>query len=317
MQVQSKHTQSRAVDLAYLALVVDDPQASAARFERDFGLPRCDFPCAASSVPMISVGATALALFAPDDPFLGPNPKKGVHHLGLSATDPEAAARASGVPVAGQVSKGIDGRAQLSLAPEATSGVRVRFTEPFGLAAGHSDMVERIDHIGVASSDNRAARATFIDQLACVYESGQTDSEVETISENFTSDTHRYIFHTRPSRLVGSMRVTFITVGDCELEFLQDLTADVSADAARHDAAGDTRADRSAIARHIAARGAGLHHLALKTPDIDATLARLGESGYRLIDTVGRPGSRRARIGFLHPSALGGVLVHFVERQEI
>lgn len=310
-------TQTTATGLAYLALAVDEPQASAARFEKDFGLPRRDFQCGGSTVPVISVGATALALFAQDDPFLGPNVKKGVHHLGLCAADPEAAARASGVSIAGNLSKGLGGKAQISLAQDATSGVRVRFTEPLGLVPARSDMVERIDHIGVASSDNRAARATFIDQLGCVYESGQTDSEVETTSENFTSDTHRYIFHTRPSRLVGSMRVTFITVGDCELEFLQDLTVDVSADAARHDAAGDTRADRSAIARHIAARGAGLHHLALKTPNIDAALGRLGKAGYRLIDTTGRPGSRRARIGFLHPAALGGVLVHLVEREEL
>ncbi len=310
-------TQATATGLAYLALVVDEPGVSAARFETDFGLPRHDFRCGNSTIPMISVGATALALFGPGDPFLGPNPKKGVHHLGLAAADPEAAARAAGLPTAGSLSKGLDGKAQISLAPEATSGVRIRFTEPLGLAPARSNMVERIDHIGVASSDNKAARATFIDKLGCVYESQQTDSEVETISENFTSDTHRYIFHTRPSRLVGSMRVTFITVGDCELEFLQDLTVDVSADAARHDAAGDTRADRSAIARHIVMRGAGLHHLALKTPDIDATLARLGNAGYRLIDKAGRPGSRRARIGFLHPAALGGVLVHLVEREEI
>ena len=309
--------QANATGLAYLALVVDEPAVSAARFEKDFGLPRRDFKCGSATVPMISLGATALALFGLDDPFLGPNPKKGVHHLGLCASDPEAAARAAGLPTAGNLSRGLDGKAQISLAPEATSGVRVRFTEPLGLALARSNLVERIDHIGVASNDNRAARATFIDRLGCVYESQQTDSEVETISENFTSDTHQYIFHTRPSRLVGSMRVTFITVGDCELEFLQDLTTDVNADAARHDTAGDTRADRSAIARHIAGRGAGLHHLALKTPDIDATLDRLGKAGYRLIDTAGRPGSRRARIGFLHPAALGGVLVHFVERKEL
>ena len=309
--------QAKAVDLAYLALVVDEPEVTAVRLETDLGLPRRDVRCGNSNVPMIGVGATALALFGLADPFLGPNPRKGVHHLGLCASDPEAAARSTGVAVVGELSKGLDGKGQISLAPEATSGVRVRFTESLGLAPGRSDMVERIDHIGVASSDNKAARATFIDRLGCVYESQQTDSEVETISENFTSDTHQYIFHTRPSRLVGSMRVTFITVGDCELEFLQDLTTDVSADAARHDAAGDTRADRSAIARHIAARGAGLHHLALKTPDIDATLGRLGKAGYRLIDTVGRPGSRRARIGFLHPASLGGVLVHFVQREEI
>ena len=306
----------KATDLAYLALVVDDPEISATHFENAFGLPRRDFKCGASTVPLIPFGATAIALFGPADPFLGPNPKKGVHHLALCAADPEAAARATGLPTAGKLTKGLDGKAQISLDRESTSGVRVRFTEPLGLAPAHSDMVERIDHVGVASADNRAARATFIDKLGCVYESQQTDSEVETISENFTSDTHRYIFHTRPSRLVGSMRVTFITVGDFELEFLQDLTTDVSADAARHDAAGDTRADRSAIARHIASRGAGLHHVSLKTPDIDAMLHRLGTAGYRLIDKTGRPGSRRARIGFLHPAALGGALVHFVEREE-
>ncbi len=310
-------TPQKAVALAYVALVVDDPQASAARFEKDFGLPRRDFKCSGTSVPLIPIGATALALFALADPFLGPEAKKGVHHLALCATDPEAAARTAGVPTAGTLSKGLDGKAQIGLAPQATCGVRVRFTEPLGLAQGHSDVVERIDHIGVASADNRSAREVFINRLGCVYESQQTDSEVETISENFTSDTHRYIFHTRPSRLVGSMRVTFITAGDCELEFLQDLTTDVSADAARHDAPGDTRGDRSAIARHISSRGAGLHHLAIKTPDIDAALGRLGKAGYRMIDKTGRPGSRRARIGFIHPANLGGVLAHFVQREEV
>ncbi len=310
-------TPKKAVDLAYLALVVDDPQAAAARFEKDFGLPRRDVKCGGSSVPLIPVGATALALFAQADPFLGPDPKKGVHHLGLCAANPEAAARAAGLPAAGSLSRGLDGRAQISLAAPATCGVRVRFTEPLGLAPARCDLVERIDHIGVASADNKGAREVFIDRLGCIYESQQTDSEVETLAENFTSDTHRYIFHTRPSRLVGSVRVTFITVGDCELEFLQDLTTDVNADAARHDAAGNTRGDRSAIARFVATRGAGLHHLAFKTPDIDATLDRLGKAGYRLIDKAGRPGSRRARIGFIHPASLGGVLAHFVQREEV
>jgi hypothetical protein len=49
-------------------------------------------------------------------------------------------------------------------------------------------------------------------------------------------------------------------------------------------------------------------------PDIDAALRRLAAAGLRMIDPTGRPGSRRARIGFAHPSALGGVLLHLVER---
>ncbi len=113
------------------------------------------------------------------------------------------------------------------------------------------------------------------------------------------------------------MRVTFITVGDTELEFIQDLTHDVEADEARHNRADNTRGDRSAIARYIASRGAGLHHIAFKTPDVAGSLAKLKAAGHRTIDTVGRPGSRRSQIGFMHPSMIGGVLMHFVEREEI
>ena len=307
----------QAPDLAYVALVVDAPEQSAAVFEKDFGLPRTEFTCGRSTVPVISVGASAMAFFQPGDPFLGPDARKGVHHIAIAASDPKAAAEASGMATVDGVHQGLDGRAQIEMARDATGGVRVRFSEPLGLAAASSDMVERIDHIGVASADNHAARTAFIKKLGCVYESQQTDSEVETVSENFTSDTYDYIFHTRPSQLVGSMRVTFITVGDCELEFIQDLTAGVAADAARHDAAGNTRGDRSAIARYIASRGAGLHHIAFKTPDIAGALRKLHAADHRMIDLQGRPGSRRAQIGFIHPTALGGVLGHFVEREEV
>lgn len=306
-----------APDLAYVALSVDDPEASAAIFEKDFQLPRRDFSCGGSRVPVVSVGRSALALFRPDDPFLGPDAKKGVHHMAIAAADPEAAAEASGIARTGGVSEGLGGGPQVALSPEATGGVRTRLAAPLGIGPGLSDMVERIDHIGVASADNEAAREAFMDRLGCVYESEQTDSETETVSENFTSDTYNYIFHTRPSRLVGSMRVTFITVGDTELEFIQDLTTGNEVDAARHDAAGNTRGDRSAIARYIAARGAGLHHIAFKTPDVAGSLGKLRAAGHRTIDRTGRPGSRRALIGFMHPTMIGGVLMHFVQREEV
>ena len=40
-------------------------------------------------------------------------------------------------------------------------------------------------------------------------------------------------------------------------------------------------------------------------------------AGGRMIDDRGRPGSRRAMIGFIHPAALGGILVHFDAREEL
>jgi methylmalonyl-CoA epimerase len=84
-----------------------------------------------------------------------------------------------------------------------------------------------------------------------------------------------------------------------------------------HGAAGTTRQDQGAITRFVATHGAGLHHVALKTPDIDAALAALERAGTRMIDRVGRPGSRRARIGFVHPASFGGVLFHMVQRDPI
>ncbi len=74
---------------------------------------------------------------------------------------------------------------------------------------------------------------------------------------------------------------------------------------------------RGVITRYIKARGPGLHHLAFKVRNIDALLRRLHQAGHNMIDTVGRPGSRLAKIGFVHPASLGGLLVHLVEREEI
>ena len=67
------------------------------------------------------------------------------------------------------------------------------------------------------------------------------------------------------------------------------------------------------VGRHLQENGPGLHHVAYKVEDIDATLARLREEGMRLIDNEARPGIRGSRIAFLHPRATGGVLTEVVE----
>jgi hypothetical protein len=61
-------------------------------------------------------------------------------------------------------------------------------------------------------------------------------------------------------------------------------------------------------------RGRGLHHVAVKSPDIDKRLGSMAAAGLPMIDRKGRPGSRRALIGFPHPEALGGVLMYIVQR---
>ncbi len=67
------------------------------------------------------------------------------------------------------------------------------------------------------------------------------------------------------------------------------------------------------VGKFVAARGEGLHHVAYRVGDIDATLEALRDSGIRLIDKQARVGIRRSRIAFLHPKSTGGVLTEIVE----
>jgi len=305
--------------LAYAAVVVADVEHVAAAFARDFGLPRTD--CAAGDsnrrVPLFAVGASALALFEPGDAFLGDDARPGVHHIALEVADLAAAAGAvsvAGVALDGRTPEpGLDGRRRLRLKPEATAGVRTYLTEPIHVTPASGGWIERIDHLGVASADNATAIDVFCGRLGFPLESTQTDLEVRIPVESFTSDKYGVIYHSRSPEPVGGLRVAFVTVGDCELEFLQDFDPRHGVEAAGH-GAGTTKQDQGAIARFVASRGPGLHHLALKVADVDGALARLGRGGYELIDQVGRPGSRRARIAFLGRKSLGGVLMHLVER---
>lgn len=67
------------------------------------------------------------------------------------------------------------------------------------------------------------------------------------------------------------------------------------------------------VARFLAQRGPGLHHVAYRVDDIEAVLASLSAAGVRLIDERPRIGIRGSRVAFLHPTAAGGVLTEIVE----
>lgn len=308
-----------AKNLAYAALVVTDVAATATALARDFGLRRTDCAVGASgrTTPVFAVGAGAVAIFARTDPFVGGQAKPGVHHIAFEVGDLEASvqsATAVGVPPAeAEPSAGLQGTRRWLLAPASTCGVRTYLSEPLGLDRTRSGWVERIDHLGVASADNAATVDAFVTRLGCPLESTQTDLEVQIPVESFTSDKYGVVYHTRPPQPVGGLRVAFVTVGDCELEILQDLDPSQGAHVA-HDRAGTTQQDQGAISRFVASRGPGLHHIALKVADINAALASLERAGHVMIDTVGRPGSRRALIGFIHPKSLNGVLMHLVQR---
>jgi methylmalonyl-CoA/ethylmalonyl-CoA epimerase len=69
----------------------------------------------------------------------------------------------------------------------------------------------------------------------------------------------------------------------------------------------------AAFSRFLAERGPGMHHIAYRVHDLDATLATLRQRGVRLIDDIGRPGLHGTRVAFIHPMAVAGVLTELVE----
>ncbi|MCJ7514144.1 MAG: methylmalonyl-CoA epimerase [Anaerolineales bacterium] len=90
-------------------------------------------------------------------------------------------------------------------------------------------------------------------------------------------------------------RVAFLPVGDGEIELVLPTT------------------DDSGIARYLAKRGPGIHHLCLEVDDLPAALEQLRQHGIRLIheQPVAAAGGRRA--AFIHPESTGGVLVELYE----
>ncbi len=95
------------------------------------------------------------------------------------------------------------------------------------------------------------------------------------------------------------VRVRFVGVGHARIELIE-------------------AADQAApFARALRERGPGLHHVAIRVRDLEATLRRLESAGVRLIDKVGRPGAHGAIVAFVHPSAARGVLVELVQRQDL
>lgn len=69
----------------------------------------------------------------------------------------------------------------------------------------------------------------------------------------------------------------------------------------------------SPVAKFIERRGEGLHHIAIRVPDIEAALRRLEEAGAELIDTEPRIGGGGHRVAFVHPKATHGILIELVE----
>jgi methylmalonyl-CoA epimerase len=91
------------------------------------------------------------------------------------------------------------------------------------------------------------------------------------------------------------VRVVMVPVGEARLELLEPTS------------------ENSVIAKFIAKRGEGLHHVSLRVPDLTAAVARLKKDGVRLVSEDIKIGAGGHRYVFVHPSSTGGVLLELVE----
>jgi methylmalonyl-CoA epimerase len=94
------------------------------------------------------------------------------------------------------------------------------------------------------------------------------------------------------------VRVVMIPVGESRLELLEATSED------------------STIAKFIAKRGEGLHHVCLRVSDLAAAVDRLKKDGVRLVSDEIKAGAGGHRYVFVHPSSTGGVLLELVESEE-
>ncbi|MBP1641535.1 MAG: methylmalonyl-CoA epimerase [Acidobacteria bacterium] len=94
------------------------------------------------------------------------------------------------------------------------------------------------------------------------------------------------------------VRVAMLRVGESRIELLEATSPE------------------SPIARFIARRGPGLHHVCLASDDVAADDARLRAAGFELLRDAPSPGAGGSRVQFVHPKSAGGVLVELAQAPE-
>jgi methylmalonyl-CoA/ethylmalonyl-CoA epimerase len=93
------------------------------------------------------------------------------------------------------------------------------------------------------------------------------------------------------------LRLAFLRAGDLVIELLEPMSPDAT------------------VAKFLERRGEGIHHLSFFVDDMEGALVQAEAAGLSLIDRTPREGSHGTEVAFLHPSALGGVLVELCRRK--
>lgn len=91
------------------------------------------------------------------------------------------------------------------------------------------------------------------------------------------------------------VRLVMVPVGESRLELLEPTS------------------ETSTIAKFIAKRGEGLHHVCMRVPDLRSVVEKLKNDGVRLVSEEIKVGAGGHRYVFVHPASTGGVLLELVE----
>lgn len=133
-------------------------------------------------------------------------------------------------------------------------------------------MIKKIEHIGIAVRDAAAVVAAY-KALGL-----EAEGQEEVASQK--------------------VKVTFIPVGDSNLELLEPTS------------------DDSPVAKFLEQRGEGIHHIAFSVSDLESAIAKCQQSGLRMIDQSPRQGAHNNLIAFVHPKATNGVLVELCMKKQ-
>jgi methylmalonyl-CoA epimerase len=96
---------------------------------------------------------------------------------------------------------------------------------------------------------------------------------------------------------LGEMKIAFVPVGEVNIELIQSTTED------------------GVIAKFIAKRGEGVHHIAYEVEDVSSALEELKARGVNLVDETPREGAGGTEVAFVHPKSAHGVLTELVGRK--
>ena len=98
--------------------------------------------------------------------------------------------------------------------------------------------------------------------------------------------------------VLGDMKIAFIPVGEVNVELIESTS------------------EEGVIAKFVAKKGEGIHHIAYEVDDVGGLLEKLDAQGVKLVDKEPRKGAHGKMVAFVHPKSTNGVLTEFVSKKD-